>query len=136
MNDEPYQLEVQPEGDSGPATAGELLALHDQADGLRHRQSAVGVPGLVMFFAMFLYILYAADLGLLATLKASLLVASPGFILIARDLVRARVRARRLQRLEQRIEELEQRRVERREDGHRLPGGTDAPEDGPRRDSG
>lgn len=132
MNDEPYQLEVQPEGESGPATAGELLALHDQADGLRHLPSAVGVPGLALFFALFLFILNAADLGLLGTLKASLLVASPGFILVAKDLRRAR----RLRRLERRIQELEQRRVERREDGHRLPGGTDAPQDGPRRDSG
>ncbi len=105
MNDEPYPLEVQPEGESGPATAGELLALHDQADGLRHLPSAVGVPGLALFFALFLFILNAADLGLLGTLKVSLLVASPGLLLIARDLMRAR----KLRRLEQRIAELEQR---------------------------
>lgn len=132
MNDEPDQLEVQSEGESGLATAGELLALHDEADGLRHLPSAVGVPGLVLFLALFAFVFNAADSGFLATLGVSLLVASPGLVLIAKDLRRAR----RLRRLERRIQELEQRRVERREDGHRLPGGADAPEDGPRRDSG
>lgn len=112
MNDEPDQLEVLPKEESDGATAGVLLALHDRADGLRHLPSAVGVPGLVLFLALFVFILNAADLGLLATLKASLLVASPGLVLIAKDLIRAR----RLQRLEQRIEALEQRRVEGRDD--------------------
>lgn len=120
MNDEPSRLEVRPEGESGPATAGELLALHDQADGLRHLPSAVGVSVLALFFALFVFILKGADLGLLATLKVSLLVASPGLLLIPRDLMRAR----KLRRLEQRIAELEQR-----DDEPRLPSNPNAAAD-------
>ena len=87
------------------ANVGELLSLHDRADGLRHLPSAVGVPGLALFVALFVFVLNAADLGLVATLKVSLLVASPGLLLIARDYMRAR----KLRRLEQEIAELEQR---------------------------
>ena len=131
MNDEPGQLEAQRQGESGPATAGELLALHDEADGLRHFPSAVGLPGLALFLALFLFVSNAADLGFIATLKVSLLVASPGLVLITRDMIRAR----RLKRLEQRIEELEQQRVTRRDDGLHLPSSLDAAEGGPRRGS-
>ena len=92
-----------------------LIALYDEADALRPLPTAIGIP-IWGFFALFLYVLTVADLGLLTTFAVTLLVGSPGLVLVARDAVRAR---RRLGLVDGMIEELESQGVRRDEDSRR-----------------
>lgn len=92
------------------------LPFGDEADQLRGLPSAVGIPGLVGFILLFVFIRDSADLGFWATLGASLFVAAPGLILIGKDLKLAR----RLRLLERRIAEVHEEALEGPNDDRRL----------------
>jgi hypothetical protein len=102
MTDEPNQLDPRSPRESARTTAIDLLALHDETDReaarLRRLPSALGLPGLGLFLALFVFVLAASDLGFLASFGVSLLVASPAVILVVRDFNRTR-RLRLLQRM-------------------------------------
>ena len=118
MKDQPNQLESQSPAESEQVSAGYLLALHDETDReaerLHRLPSAVGLLGL--FLALFVVVLNSADLGVLYSLGVSLLVASPGVILIGKDFRRAR----RLRLLKRMIEVAEDPLVTRRGDAPRV----------------
>jgi hypothetical protein len=94
MKDDPNQLEPRSPRGSPPSTAPDLLALHDETDReaarLRQLPSALGLPGLGLFLTLFVSVLASSDLGFIASFGATLLVASPAWILVARDFRRTR----------------------------------------------
>lgn len=102
MKDEPNQLEPRTPRGSAQTTGIDLLDLHDETDReaarLRQLPSALGLPGLGLFLALFVFVLASSDLGFFASFGVSLLVASPAMILVVRDFNRTR-RLRLLQRM-------------------------------------
>jgi hypothetical protein len=114
MADEERPMAGMPDEGGEPSDADYLLALNDEVDRLRRLPSAVGVEGLVLFIALVAFIFNATELGLLWSFGSALVVASPGLILVGKDLLI--VRRRRW--LETKIFELEALAVE---DGGRVP---------------
>jgi hypothetical protein len=125
MADEERQMAGIPDEEGEPSDADYLLALDDEVDRLRGLPSAVGVEGLVLFMALVAFIFNATELGLLWSFGSALVVASPGSILVGKDL---RLVLRR-RWLETKIFELEALAVEEGGRVPKLPGGLDGDQD-------
>ena len=108
MKDQPTQPESQSLSESKQPRAADVLALHDETDReaerLRRLPSAIGLPGLGLFLVLFVFVLKSFGLGILTSLVASLLLASPGLLLLGRDFRRTR-RLRLLKRMIEVVED-------------------------------